>query len=148
MCVSRSAYGNCYLVQVIIAGLQKGVLPPANPVRIQLDERTLEPVLDKNRYEIIVRRFLLEPERSYQISSSESLSGETHSFSFQGKLTKLTESSFCVEFMYKEDHLKKDNLNSVVGLQGTVQLELNQVQVVGGSSREEKDMSVRTGAKK
>ncbi len=148
MCVSRSAYQDCYLVQVIIAESRKGILSPENPPRMELDERTLEPILDKKLYEMTVRRFLLETERSYQISSSEFLSGETRSFSFQGKLTKRTETSFCVEYAYKEDNLSKDNLNSVLAFQGNVQLELNQIFVLGRSLREEKEMPARTDAKK
>ena len=138
LCLTESPFKNYYFVQVFIIDAGKNAVYLDPSVQIRLDKHTQEPILDRSQYKVAVRRFLLQADRPYQITSTESNVPDTPSFFFQGELKKLPDSSFSLIYKYEESDAGK-----CLKLEGTTQLGPGKIWLQGGVLREEKQADIK-----
>lgn len=132
MCINGSPFENCFFLQFFFIEAKGNAPVLKSSAQIQLNKQTLEPMLNQDRYKITVRRFLLQTNRQYQVTSPGS-----PSFSFQGELKKLPDSSFALTYRYEEN-----NAGACRKLEGTTQLESDKTCILGSFLKEEKKADI------
>ncbi len=138
LCITKSPFKDCFFLQFFIIEAKGNASLLTRSVGIPINRETLEPVLNKDQYEIIARRFLLKANRSYQITSPESNSPDSSSFSFQGSMKERPDSSFELTYKYYEEN----KAGACRKLEGSLQVEPDKIQLIGGFLREETPIPV------